>query len=246
MKKSRHLAAIAVGACVGLAGVGQVASARRGGNDDEPVSRSSCASTQTNGSENSTGDVEQSGLINLGQVNLQGLNLSLIDNLLCQGDILNGLTAGVLGRAVGGDSDDHDGRGGSACTSTQENDSENETGDVVQDGLIGVGGVALQGTNLGALNNALCGGDVANGLLAGVLGTALGGDSHDHGFSGCESSQENDSENSTGDAVGLGGLLNVHGIALQGLNIGALNNLLCGGDVLNDATAAVLGLAGRY
>jgi hypothetical protein len=248
MKKSRHLAAIALGTCVGLAGVGQVASARRGSDDDDRARSSSCSSTQSNGSENSTGDVEQSGLINLGQVNLQGLNLSILDNLLCQGDLLNNLTAGILGSARrDGDGGGDRRGGGSDCSSEQDNDSENETGDVVQDsGLIGIGGVALQGDNIGALNNVLCGGDVANGLLAGVLGSAFGGSGGWGGSSDCESSQENDSENETGDVIQGSGLLSLGGVALQGNNIGALNNLLCGSNILNDATAAVLGMAGRF
>jgi hypothetical protein len=246
MMKSRHLAAIAVGTCVGLAGVGQVAFASRGNHHDSE-SASSCSSSQSNGSDNETGDVEQSGLINVGGIALQGLNLGILDNLLCHGDLLNSLTAGVLGRAFGAEADDDDDDAEGSCGMSQENDSENETGDVIQDGLINVGGIALQGTNLSALNNVLCGGNVANGLLAGILGGAFGGGfDADAADDSCNSSQDIDSENETGVVVGLGGLLNVGGIALQGNNIGALDNLLCGSNILNDVTAAVLGIASRF
>jgi hypothetical protein len=244
MMKSRHLAAIAVGTCVGLAGVGQVASARRGGDSE---AASSCSTSQSNDSENTTGDVEQSGLINVGGIALQGLNLSVIDNLLCHGDLLNNLTGGILGRAFGAESDDDDDDSEGSCGISQDNGSDNESGDTVQGGLINVGGIALQGTNLSALGNVGCGGDLVNGLLAGILGGAFGGGwSSDAMEDSCNVSQENDSENETGDVVGLGGLLNVGGVALQGNNIGALDNLLCGSNILNDVTAAVLGIAGRF
>jgi hypothetical protein len=245
LKKSRHLAVIAVGTCLGLAGVGQVAFANR---ESRPADvETSCAANQDNESDNATGDVEQSGLINLGQINLQGNNLGVLSNLLCGGLFLNDLTAGVLGTVLGGGASAADGDSEISCSADQSNDSESETGDIEQGGLIGIGGIALQGNNIGLLDNTLCGSNFLNGTLASVLGTVLGGEDEDGDREvECSADSENESENSTGEVTGLASLLNLSGLALQGNNIGVGNNALCGAVFGNDITAAVLGLAGRF
>lgn len=66
----------------------------------------SCSVRQDNGSDNSTGRTVQSGLINLNNIALQGNNLDVAGNLLCQADFLNDITVAVLGTAIG-DSDGH-------------------------------------------------------------------------------------------------------------------------------------------
>lgn len=143
-----------------------------GGNGDVDAD---CSVSQENESDNSTGESSQSGLINLNNIGLQGLNLG-IGNLLCQADILNGLTAAVLGTAIGGDSGDG---GDGGCVASQENESQNSTGGSQQSGLVNLNNVGLQGLNIG-VDNLLCQADI-NGLAAGVLGTAIGGDGDDDG-----------------------------------------------------------------
>ena len=194
-----------------------------GGDDDGDDRDRRCIATSE--SENETGD--QRGLVNVGTINL-GLN-NVAGNLLCQADVLNNLTAAVLGHAIGGDSSDDDGEG--SCVVKSE--SDNETGD--QRGLVNVGTIDLGLNNVAG--NLLCQSDVANGLTAAVLGTAIGGDSSDDDGEGtCKATS--DSDNETGDQRGL---VNV-GTVDAGLdNVAA--NALCQSDVLNDATVAVLGTA---
>jgi hypothetical protein len=224
--------------------VGGVLGFAEGGDDDGDGEAADCSTSQDNGSDNSTGDSAQDGLVNLNNVALQGLNLDVLGNLLCGGNFLNDLTAGVLGTAIGGD-DEGDGDGGaSGCETEQSNDSTNETGDSLQGGLANVNNVALQGLNLDLLGNALCDGNFLNGLTAGILGTAIGGDDDGDGDASadCGTEQENESDNATGDSV-MGGLLNLNNLALQGDNVAVLSNGLCGSIFLNDLLVSVLGLA---
>ncbi|MGH8973137.1 MAG: hypothetical protein ACRD0C_08015, partial [Acidimicrobiia bacterium] len=72
------------------------------GHDHDGDFEASCSVSQDNGSDNSTGDAAQSGLINVNNIALQGLNLDILGNLLCRGNFLNDLTAGILGTAIGG------------------------------------------------------------------------------------------------------------------------------------------------
>ena len=247
MNKPRTLAALALGLSLGLAGFGPVALAQRGGHEEpEAEAADSCSTTQENESDNSTGDASQSGLININNIGIQGNNLDVLGNLLCQGVFLNDIVAGVLGFAQGGDGDhDGDGHGDDGCSTSQDNSSENETGDAGQHGLVNLNNVALQGNNLGVGGNLLCGGNFLNDVVAGILGFAEGGDGdHDGGGAddGCSTDMTNDSENETGETI-QGGLIGVNNIGVQGNNIDALGNALCSGNFLNGLTAGILGHA---
>ena len=137
-------------------------------NDDDRDKRRNRECVVTDRSHNETG--KQSGLVNVGTINLG----NLAGNLLCDGDILNGLTAAVLGKAIGGGDDHSDGRDrGDDCVATDG--SKNQTGG--QGGLVNVGTI-----NAGnAAANALCQADILNDATAAVLGTAIGGDGDSHG-----------------------------------------------------------------
>jgi len=246
MNKPRKLAALALGLSLGLAGFGPVALAQRNG-DHEAERADSCSTSQENESTNSTGDSSQSGLINLNNIAVQGNNLDVLGNLLCSGVFLNDVVAGVLGFAEGGDSDGR-GHGGddADCSSSQENESDNETGDSEQQGLLNLNNVAVQGNNIGVGGNALCGSNFLNDVVASVLGTAIGGDGNASGrggADGCTTEQDNDSENETGDSLQGGTVLNVNNIGVQGNNIDALGNGLCDANFLNGLTGGILGNA---
>jgi hypothetical protein len=267
MKKSRRFAALALGLSLGLAGFGPAALAQRDHHDhphhdhpdqpDEPdqpepeVEAASCSTSMENSSDNSTGTSQQSGLINVNNIALQGLNLDLLGNLLCQGVFLNDVVGSVLGVVGLGGGDDNDAPAGDgSCNTAMDNSSTNGTGNSAQDGLINVNNIALQGINLDVLGNALCQADFLNDLNVAILGTILhpdgnddvaaaGGDSDDDGS--CNTSMSNDSDNDTGTSV-MGGLLNINNIALQGLNVPVLSNGLCGSIFLNDLLVSVLGI----
>ena len=245
MNKPRTLAALALGLSLGLAGFGPVALAQRGGHH-KPDARAadSCSTSQENESDNATGDASQSGLINLNNIALQGNNLDVLGNLLCSGVFLNDIVAGVLGFAQGGDGGHGGGGVDDGCTASQDNSSDNETGDAGQGGLINLNNLAVQGNNIGVGSNLLCGGNFLNDIVAGVLGSAKGGHGgHGGGVDdGCTTDMDNDSDNETGDTV-QGGLLGVNNIGVQGNNIDALGNALCSGNFLNDLTAGILGHA---
>ena len=216
-----------------------------GEGDDEAAA---CSTSQDNGSDNETGDSGQGGLVNLNNIVLQGDNLDVAGNLLCGGNFLNDIVAGVLGSAEGGDHDGDGDGGASGCTTDQDNDSDNETGDSAQGGLVNGNNVALQGLNLDVLGNALCDANFLNGLTAAILGSAEQGDGDGHGdddaeSAECATTQDNDSENETGDSI-MGGLLNLNNIALQGDNVAVLSNGLCGSIFLNDLLVSVLGVVG--
>lgn len=245
MKKSRRLATLAIGLSLGLAGFGPAALAMRDldDHDHEHEATSECSTEMSNDSDNSTGDSEQSGLININNIGLQGLNLDLLGNLLCQGVFLNDLVAGVLGSAEGGDGGGGS-EGESGCSTSQENESENETGESEQSGLVNLNNVVLQGNNLDVLGNLLCGGNFLNGLTAAVLGSAEndgGGDGYETEAE-CATDQDNDSDNDTGESD-QDGLVNGNNVGLQGNNLDVLGNALCAGNFLNGLTAAVLGSA---
>lgn len=244
MKKPPALALAALGLTLGLAGFGPPAMATRNHDDSSAANRRSCSTEQDNSSENSTGGSSQSGLININNVGLQGNNLDVLGNLLCQGVFLNDIVAAVLGTATGAENDgDGDGARRSGCSTDQDADSENSTGDSEQSGLVNLNNVALQGNNLDVLGNALCSGNFLNGLTAAVLGTATAAeDSDDDGRRRveCTSEQDADSDNDTGES-GMGGLVNLNNVALQGNNIGVLGNGLCGSDFLNGLVVSILG-----
>jgi hypothetical protein len=267
MKKSRRLATLALGLSLGLAGFGPAALAQREPEPpDEPdvevTEASDCSTSQTNDSDNSTGTSEQSGLININNVALQGLNLDLLGNLLCQGVFLNDIVVDVLGLVVDVGDDDADGDGDGSCTVTQENGSTNSTGNSTQSGLININNVALQGLNLDLLGNVLCQADFLNDLNVAVLGDILNldGDDDDDAAAAspvmmipdndpagilqgaCSTEMDNDSDNDTGTSVVLGGLLNLNNLALQGNNVAVLSNGLCGSIFLNDILVSILGI----
>ncbi len=79
--------------------------------DDGDHEADSCSVRQDNDSDNATGASTQSGLINLNNIALQGNNLDVAGNLLCQADFLNDITVAVLGTAIG-DSGGHHHHGG--------------------------------------------------------------------------------------------------------------------------------------
>ncbi|MGH9002060.1 MAG: hypothetical protein ACRDYV_02915 [Acidimicrobiia bacterium] len=247
MNKPRMLAALALGLSLGLAGFGPVALAQRGGEDPDHEAADSCSTSMDNESNNSTGDSQQSGLININNIGLMGNNLDVLGNLLCHGVFLNDIVAGVLGFAEGGDHDGHGGGGGDdSCSTSMENESDNETGDSRQSGLLNLNNVAVQGNNIGVGGNALCGSNFANDVVAGILGFAEGGDHDGHGGGhggddGCSTSMDNGSDNETGEAIENGQVLNVNNVAVQGNNIGALGNTLCDGNFLNGLTGGILG-----
>ena len=240
MNKPRKLAALALGLSLGLAGFGPAALAQR---HEEPAeSADSCSTSMSNDSTNSTGDSSQSGLININNVAVQGNNLDVLGNLLCQGVFLNDIVGGVLGFAEGGDSGGGHG-GDDGCSSSMDNDSDNSTGDSEQNGLVNGNNVAVQGNNIGVGGNALCGSNFLNDVVAGILGTAIGGDGdHDgHGADGCTTEADNDSDNSTGDSIQGGTVANVNNVGVQGNNIDVLGNGLCNSSFLNGLTAGILG-----
>jgi hypothetical protein len=265
MKKSRRLATLALGLSLGLAGFGPAALAHRDDDPDEPdeptvevESANECSTEMENSSDNSTGSSEQSGLINVNNIALQGLHLDLLGNLLCQGVFLNDVVGSVLG-IVGLDGDDDgadDADDDGSCTTEMENTSTNETGNSDQDGLINVNNIALQGLNLDLLGNALCGADFLNDLNLAVVGAILGDDDGDDDASVasesaespivggdvlCSTEMENSSDNDTGDSE-MGGLLNLNNIVLQGDNVPVLSNGLCGSIFLNDILVSILGI----
>lgn len=216
------------------------------GDDDGDGDAAGCATSQENSSDNSTGESEQGGLLNLNNLAVQGNNIGVGGNALCGSSFLNDVVAGILGFAEGGDDDASDEGGAEGCTTDQSNESTNETGDAELGGLINANNVAVQGDNIDALGNALCDGNFLNDLTAGILGGAFGDDDDDDDGDGdasaaCSTDQSNDSENSTGDSV-LGGLLNLNNLAVQGNNVGVLDNGLCGSIFLNDVLVSVLGL----
>jgi hypothetical protein len=222
------------------------------GDGDGDGDAADCSTSQENGSENSTGDSEQYGLINANNIALQGTNLDVLGNALCGSNFLNDLTVGVLGGAFGGDSDASEAGGADGCTTDQGNESVNETGDSLQGGqVLNLNNIALQGNNLDVAGNALCDGNFLNDLTVGILGGALGGgeDDGDDGDDGdasaaeCSTSQDASSENSTGESV-MGGLLNLNNLALQGNNVAVLSNGLCGSIFLNDLLVSILGIVG--
>jgi hypothetical protein len=224
--------------------VGGVLGFAEGGDDDGDGDAAGCTSEMENGSDNSTGDSEQSGLVNGNNVAVQGNNIGVGGNALCGSNFLNDVVAGILGSAEGGERDFSGEGGADGCTTEQETDSENETGESAQAGLLAnVNNIAVQGNNIDALGNALCGSNFLNDLTAGILGSAFGDDGDGGGGSDaeCSSDMENESENSTGDSL-LGGLLNLGNIAAQGNNIGVLGNGLCGSIFLNDVLVSVLGI----
>jgi hypothetical protein len=256
MKKSRRFATLALGLSLGLAGFGPAALAMRDIHEpdepDEPPtvveSADSCSTEMENSSDNSTGNSQQSGLININNIALQGLNLDLLGNLLCQGVFLNDVVGSVLGVVGLGGGDDNDAPAGDdgSCNTEMDNSSTNNTGNSGQDGLINVNNIALQGINLDVLGNALCGADFLNDLNVAILGDILNLDGDDDAAAAdadgsCNTSMDNDSDNSTGSSV-MGGLLNINNIALQGLNVPVLSNGLCGSIFLNDLLVSVLGI----
>jgi hypothetical protein len=242
MIKPRKLAALALGLSLGLAGFGPAALAQR--NEEPAESADSCSTSMSNDSTNSTGDSSQSGLININNVGVQGNNLDVLGNLLCQGVFLNDVVAGVLGFAEGGDNGGGHGGDDDGCSSSMDNDSDNSTGDSEQNGLVNANNVAVQGNNIGVGGNLLCGGNFLNDVVAGVLGTAIGGDG-DHsgkgGADGCTTEADNDSDNETGDSIQGGTVANVNNVAVQGNNIDVLGNGLCNSNFLNGLTAGILG-----
>jgi hypothetical protein len=238
--------------------------AEGGDHDGDGGDAAGCTSSMENESDNSTGDSEQNGLVNANNVAVQGNNIGVGGNALCGSNFLNDVVAGVLGFAQGGDRDFSDEGGADGCSVDMENESDNETGDSLQGGLVAnVNNVAVQGNNIDALGNALCGSNFLNDLTAGILGGAFGDDDGHHGHHGdhdghhdgfrsserhdddasasCSSDMENESDNATGDSL-LGGLLNLGNIAAQGNNIGVLGNGLCGSIFLNDVLVSVLGI----
>ena len=252
MNKPRKLAALALGLSLGLAGFGPVALAQRNGDHDHDAeAATSCTTSMSNDSDNSTGASSQSGLININNIGVQGNNLDVLGNLLCQGVFLNDVVAGVLGFARGGG-----GGGGhgdaNGCSTSMDNETENSTGDSEQNGLINANNVAVQGNNIGVGGNALCGGNLLNNLVAGVLGTAIGGgggdrdhdrNHDDDGGDSCSTDMSTDADSETGDSMQNGQVLNVNNVAVQGNNIDALGNALCTGNFLNGLTGGVLGTA---
>ncbi len=259
--KSRHLLALATGACLGLAGLGQTAFADRGGEGggDEERTRG-CSADMENDSENSIGDSDQDGgllgLIGLGAVGLNGTSIGLLDNLLCGSSLLNSLDLAVLGST--GDDDDEGGDRESEvnCSADHENSSENEIGDSEQEGgllsLVQLGSVGSNGLSLSALNNLLCGADVLNNLDLAVLGST--GDDDDEGGDrdsevNCSAVHDNSADNSIGDAdqsLGLLNLIGLNSLGLNGTSAGLLGNVGCGSSIGNDADIAILSGLGLF
>lgn len=126
--------------------------------DQNPPPDHGCSSM--NSSDDETSD--QSGLVNVASISADNLG----SNVLCQSNLLNGLTVGVLGDAFGGYSTGA--AGGDGCSS--DNLAVNNTND--QFGLVNVGNISVD--NLAS--NGLCQANIANNPTAAVLGTALGGD----------------------------------------------------------------------
>ena len=145
--------------------------------DGEFEASRDCSTSQDNASNNSTGDTVQSGLININNIALQGLNLDILGNLLCQADFLNDIVASVLGTAVGDSDRGHDGHG------DDDHDRFGVQAAQGESGLLGgvLGGDGLVGGVLGG--DGLVGGVLGGGLLSnvlgggGLLGGAFGGDS---------------------------------------------------------------------
>jgi hypothetical protein len=136
--------------------------------DDEEEADSNCSAEDRSGDS----EVEQSGLVNLGNINLNLGNL--LSNGLCQSNILNNLTAALLGGAFGGGEFES----GSAEGCSAESHSGNSTAD--QEGLVNIGNVNLNAGNLAS--NLLCQSNIANNATVAVLGTAIsGGGSDDDG-----------------------------------------------------------------
>jgi hypothetical protein len=251
MKKPHKVAALALGLSLGLAGLGPAALAQRDFEEpDEPEIEAAgeCSVEQTNDSDNSTGNSTQAGLINVNNVALQGLNVDLLGNLLCQGVFANDIVAGVLA-IVGiedGDGDPDAADAEPECSVEQTNDSTNSTGTNEQAGLINVNNLVLQGINLDILGNGLCGSNFLNDLTVGILGSGYVGDGDDADDAAvsaeCSTEQDNTSDNETGTSVVTGGLLNLNNIALQGDNVAVLSNGLCGSIFLNDILVSILGL----
>ena len=134
-----------------------------------------CKAKQSNDSENKIGETENSsaiGLVNLGNVALQGNNVSALDNTACGADVANDVNVAVLGGVEDEDGDSRD--GSTSCKAKQGNDSDNRIGDSENEtgllSLLNLNNVALQGNNISALSNLLCGADILNGLNVAVLG----------------------------------------------------------------------------
>jgi hypothetical protein len=192
---------------------------------EEPEDDADCTASSSSG----TTTQSQSGLINVGNLNL-GLN-NLLGNGLCQSNVGNGLGLGILGTALGGLVDDDDSGDGDCTASSVSGDTDQD-----QSGLINVGNLNLGLNNL--LGNGLCGSNVLNGVAAAVLGGAVGGDLVDGAGDGdCLAS----SVSGDTDQVQEDGLLNVGNLNL-GLN-NLLGNTLCQSDVLNGLAVSVLGTA---
>jgi hypothetical protein len=253
--KSRHLIALATGACLGLAGLGQTAFADRGGDGDEERSRG-CSADHENSSENEIGDSDQDGgllgLIGLGSVGLNGTSIGLLDNLLCGSSLLNDLNLAILGEVD--DDDEGDRESEVECSANHENSSENSIGDSEQSGgllsLIQLGSVGSNGLSLGALNNLLCGADVLNDLNVAILGEVDDDDEGDRESEvTCSADHENSSDNSVGDAdqgLGLLSLLGLNSLNLNGTSAGLLGNVGCGSSIGNGIDIAILSGLGLF
>ena len=194
-----------------------------GGGDDEDGD--DCIASSSSGDSTQS----QSGLINVGNINL-GLN-NLLGNLLCQSNVGNGLGIAVIGDALGGFVGDDDSGDGTCLAEDISGDSEQE-----QEGLVNVGNLNLGLNNLAG--NALCQSNVLNGGAVSVLGTAVGGDlfGDDDSDGDCIASSE--SGNSEQEQEGA---INVGNINVGGNNL--LGNALCQSDVLNGLAVSVLGTA---
>ena len=177
--------------------------------------------TASSDTTNSTGD--QTGLVNVGNVNV-GLD-NLLANLLCQADVLNGPAISVIGDAISVIDGDGDGDGCNASSST-----ENSTGD--QTGLVNVGNVNVGLGNTAA--NLLCQANVLNGPAVSVIGDAIGGFTGSDSGDGCNA--DSVTVNETGDQYGL--------VNLGNLNVDAGNlaaNALCQASVLDGLAVSVIG-----
>ncbi|MGH8999584.1 MAG: hypothetical protein ACRDY7_09355 [Acidimicrobiia bacterium] len=218
--------------------------ARRDNGNDDDFERS-CSISQDNESSIETGDHEGGGLLGINNLIVGLDNLSLIDNLLCGSNVLNDLNIAVLGSVDDDDDDDDDGDSEVECSVEQDNESEIETGDSEMGGLISLNNVGVNANNVSALDNALCGSNVANDANVAVLGSVDDDDDDDgRGDSDVECSieQDNDSEIETGDA-GLFGLIGLNNVVAGINNLGLLGNVGCGANILNGLDVAILGRA---
>jgi hypothetical protein len=191
-----------------------------GGNGDDDDADCSAES------ESGDSTQSQSGLVNVGNINL-GLN-NLLGNAFCQS--LNGLAVAVIGDALGGHVGDDDSGDASCLADDVSGDSEQE-----QEGLINVGNINVGGNNL--LGNAFC--QSLNGPAVAVIGDAVAGDLFDgdgdeDGDGDCiASSDAGDSEQEQDGGVNVGNI-NVGGNNLLG-------NAFC--QSLNGLAVSVIGTA---